>query len=378
MPDYGDAYGFGSGTVVDTSNRPDWAGSGRPQGPAGGPPPPEPVFIPPPSIPPGEPGGPGYIEPPPVQTTVDTSGGDDTGSGFTSDTTTNPYYTTEGTFIPEQRPLQTVTDPITGEIISGPSALMVGNVIADALANQAVNDPVNPGLALSWDYNINNPDRIGSYENGVLVDPSGNPMMQNTPTLGSIMAVDSSGNPILDSSGNPILTSFGTQIVGDVQQSLAQQGPVDLSLYGALGPTGFWDNIMSPTELSDYQDSFWRDYSAPGGGGGYQDYGWGDYYGDRRDAKMQFLAALEAGPYGKNLEQSGFFNELVQQYHPDEAREALERGIFSGMYGKPGQVGISGEGMKRMIRSYGSGLTSPHYKNIATYAKGGIVGLLGV
>jgi len=246
---------------------------------------------------------------------------------------------------------------------------MVGNVIADALANQAVNDPVNPGLALSWDYNRDNPNRIGSYENGVLVDPSGNPMMQNTPTLGSIMAVDSSGNPILDSSGNPILTSFGTQIVGDVQQNLAQQGPVDLSLYGALGPTGFWDNIMSPTELSDYQDSFWRDYSAPGGGGGYQDYGWGDYYGDRRDAKMDLLTALAEGAPARDMEQSGFFDTLVDPY-AEEQSKALEKGIFSGLI-----PGYTGEGMKRLLRSYGSGLQAPRYANVA---KGGIVGLLGV
>ena len=80
----------------------------------------------------------------------------------------------------------------------------------------------------------------------------------------------------------------------------------------------------------------------------------------------------------KNKELSNpklFFNELVPQYHPDEARVALESGIFSGMYGKPGQIGISGEGMKRMLRSYGSGLQAPLFANVA---KGGIVGLLGV
>ena len=293
----------------------------------------------------------------------DTTGGD---SGFTSDDTTNPYYTTDGTFIPEQKPLVATPD-------QHPSDFMVGNVIADALANQSV----NPGYALSWAYNPDNPNNLGTY------DEYGNFQTGISPTLGSIFVTDSSGNPILDSSGNPIKTNWGTAIIKYVQKSLQNQGPVDLSLYGAEGPTGFFENILSPEELSDFQDTWWHGYTAPGGGGGYEDYGWGyddydDYYGDRRDAKMQFLAALEAGPYGKNLEQSGFFNELVPQYHPDEAREALESGIFSGMYGKPGQIGISGEGMKRMIRSYGSGLTSPHYKNIATYAKGGIVGLLGV
>ena len=302
-------------------------------------------------------------EPPPAQITVDTSGGDDTGSGFTSDTTTNPYYTTEGTFIPEQRPLQTVTDPNTGAIISGPSDLMVGNVIADALANQSV----NPGYALSWDYNPANPNNLGAYT-GDVSQNEGVFESGINPTLGSLMATDDSGNPILDSSGNPILTNFGTQIVGDVQQQLAQQGPVDLSLYGAQGPTGFWDNIMSPTELRDYQDSFWRDYSAPGGGGGYEDYGY-DYYGDRRDAKMDLLTALAEGAPAREMEQSGFFDTLVDPY-AEEQSKALEKGIFSGL-----MPGYTGEGMKRLLRSYGSGLQAPRYANVA---KGGIVGLLGV
>ena len=274
----------------------------------------------------------------PTTSFVDTSGGD---SGFTSDDTTNPYYTTAGTFIPEQKPIE------------APSDFMVGNVIADALATQSV----NPGYALSWAYNPDNPNNI----------------IGQSPTLGSIFVTDSSGNPILDSSGNPIKTNYGTDIIDYVQESLQDQGPVDLSLYGAEGPTGFFENVMNPEDLRDFQDTWWHDYSAPGGGGGYEDYGWD--WGDRRQAKMDLLNALAGGAPAKGLEQSGFFNELVPQYHPDEARAALESGIFSGMYGKPAQIGISGEGMKRLLRSYGSGLQAPRYANVA---KGGIVGLLGV
>ena len=267
---------------------------------------------------------------PPV---VDTSGGGD--SGFTSDTTTNPYYTTAGTFIPEQKPIE------------APSDFMVGNVIADALAQESV----NPGYALSWDYNPDNPENI----------------IGQSPTLGSIFATDNSGNPILDSSGNPIKTNYGTDIIDYVQDQLGQQGAVDLSLYGSEGPTGFFENVMSPEELRDYQDTWWRDYTAPGGGGGYEDYGWD--YGDRRDAKMDLLTALAAGAPAREMEQSGFFDTLVDPYAEPQS-EALQSGIFSGL-----MPGYTGEGMKRLLRSYGSGLQAPRYANVA---KGGIVGLLGV
>ena len=289
---------------------------------------------------PGHPGG-GYnpnLNPPATvdYTTppvVDTSGGGD--SGFTSDTTTNPYYTTAGTFIPEQKPIE------------APSDFMVGNVIADALAQESV----NPGYALSWDYNPDNPENI----------------IGQSPTLGSIFATDNSGNPILDSSGNPIKTNYGTDIIDYVQDQLGQQGAVDLSLYGDEGPTGFFENVMSPEELRDYQDTWWRDYTAPGGGGGYEDYGWD--YGDRRDAKMDLLTALAAGAPAKGLEQSGIGSRLVDPYANPQS-EALQGGIFSGL-----MPGYTGEGMKRLLRSYGSGLQAPRYANVA---KGGIVGLLGV
>ena len=285
----------------------------------------------------------------PTTSFVDTSGGD---SGFTSDDTTNPYYTTDGTFIPEQKPLVATPD-------QHPSDFMVGNVIADALATQSV----NPGYALSWDYNPDNPNNLGTY------DEYGNFQTGISPTLGSIFVTDSSGNPILDSSGNPIKTNWGTDIINYVQESLQNQGPVDLSLYGAEGPTGFFENILSPEELRDFQDTWWRRYSAPGGGGGYEDYGYDDYYDDRRDAKMDLLTALAEGAPSREMEQSGFFDTLVDPY-AEEQSKALEKGIFSGL-----TPGYTGQGMKRLLRSYGSGLQAPRYANVA---KGGIVGLLGV
>ena len=211
----------------------------------------------------------------------------------------------------------------------------------------------NPKYKKSWDFNPDNPDNLLN-----MVDEYGAP----THTLGSFIVVDSSNNPVLDSSGNVIYTSFGKHMKDQYQAD----------------PEGFYNEMvdnMSWEDMATTESDFWRGHTAPGGGGGYQDYGDQDYYGDRRDEKMDLLNALAGGAPAKGLEQSGFFNELVPQYHPDEARAALESGIFSGMYGKPGQIGISGEGMKRMLRSYGSGLQSPHYEN---YSKGGIVGLLGV
>ena len=277
--------------------------------------------------------GPGTQQP--TTPFVDTSGGGGT-SGFTSDTTTNPYYTTGGTFIPEQKPIE------------APSDFMVGNVIADALAQQ----DVNPGYAKSWDYNPKNPDNI----------------IGQSPTLGSIFAVDSSGNPILDSSGNPIKTNYGTDIIDYVQDQLGQQGAVDLSLYGDEGPTGFFENVMSPEDLRSFQDEWWRDYTGPGGGGGYTDYGWN--YDDQRQAKLDLISALQGGSPIKNLEQSGFMESMIDPYE-EAQKEALNKGIFSGV-----QIpGVGSKGLQRLIRSYGSGLQSPLYEN---YAKGGIVGLLGV
>ena len=216
----------------------------------------------------------------------------------------------------------------------------------------------NPKYGKSWDFNPDNPDNLLH-----MVDYYGAP----THTLRSLIATSidpETGKPIpiLDSSGNVIYTSFGKHMKDQYQAD----------------PEGFYNEMvdnMTWEDMAATESDFWRGYTAPGGEGGYQDYGDQDYYGDRRDEKMDLLNALAAGAPAKGLEHSGFFNELVPQYHPDEARAALESGIFSGMYGKPGQIGISGEGMKRMLRSYGSGLQSPHYEN---YSKGGIVGLLGV
>ena len=165
----------------------------------------------------------------------------------------------------------------------------------------------------------------------------------------------------------PRVDEFGNELGG--QPIMSSQGR---ALHDWIESQG---EDYDPFEALHVAPEILRNQNIYGGTGGGDGWGWDDYYGDRRQAKMDLLNALAGGAPAKGLEQSGFFNELVPQYHPDEARAALESGIFSGMYGKPAQIGISGEGMKRMLRSYGSGLQAPRYANVA---KGGIVGLLGV
>jgi len=289
-----------------------------------------------------------FSTPPPTQTPVDTSGGD---SGFTSDTTTNPYYTTEGTFIPEQKP------------IPAPSDFMVGNVIADALAAQSV----NPGYAKSWDYNPKNPERLGTYDNeGRIVGQS--------PTLGKIFAVDRFGDPVMDSSGNPIKTNYGTDIIKYVQDQLQEpgRGAIDLSLYGAKGPTGFFENILSPEELRDYQDTWWRDYGDPGGGG-YGDWGDRDYSAEREARQQGLFYGPRALPQ-REMEQQGFFNTLGSKIR-NPFLEAVGETLAinpegrSGLYGKT----VFHPKMRKpwgLEKEYATGTRSPLYEN---RARGGII-----
>ena len=210
----------------------------------------------------------------------------------------------------------------------------------------------NPKYKKSWDFNPDNPDNLLR-----MVDEYGAP----THTLRSLIATSidpETGKPIpiLDSSGNVIYTSFGKHMKDQYQAD----------------PEGFYNEMvdnMTWEDMAATESDFWRGYTAPGGEGGYQDYGDQDYYGDRRDAKMDLLTALQSGAPSREMEQSGFFDTLVDPYAEAQSK-ALESGIFSGL-----MPGYTGEGMKRLLRSYGSGLQAPRYANVA---KGGIVGLLGV
>jgi hypothetical protein len=94
----------------------------------------------------------------------------------------------------------------------------------------------------------------------------------------------------------------------------------------------------------------------------------------QRERNSRLLQFLNAGLPIKQLEQSGFMSSMKDPYASDQAK-ALQEGIFKGTYGQPGQGGISGEAMKRLLKTFASGYSSPRYANVA---RGGIIGLLGV
>ena len=185
-------------------------------------------------------------------------------------------------------------------------------------------------------------------------------------TLGSFIAVDSSGNPILDSEGKPVFTGLGKHIHDDFQDKgyVGQNQYIDPSMMGELK-----DMVgqLSYEDLQEYESDFWRNYTAPGGEGGYEDYG---HYDPQQDT-FDLLAFLNAGLPQRQVDQQTFFNEMIDPYASDTA-EALNKGIFSGAMG---EGVMDPRGLKRLITSFGSGVTKPRYANVA---KGGIIGLLGV
>jgi len=132
------------------------------------------------------------------------------------------------------------------------------------------------------------------------------------------------------------------------------------------------DHPLFPGGLDEYYGYMDDPFTIPinygeWGGGGDQ---WADWdYDDRRDAKLDLIAALQGGAPIKNLEQSGFHHQGMEDPYGPGQEEALDKGIFSGLQF------ADARGMKRLLKSYGSGLQAPLFANVA---KGGIVGLLGV
>jgi len=233
--------------------------------------------------------------------------------------TDNPYYPTgniaTSQLLPEQKPL------------TQPSKFMLANVIADEISK-------NPkyGKAFSPQH-----------------------------PLGKIIAVDSRGNPIMDSSGNPIYTTFGKKVVDKVYESWDPDNPIDITQPGA-----FEEHFANYEELDKYERDFWRDQQDTSGGERY-----GRRYGrGQREHNLALLRALAGGSPTRKLEKSGFMASMVDPY-AEETRIAGEKGIFSGLFGNPGQTGISGRGMKKLLQSWGSGYSNPLYANVA--ARGGIM-----
>ena len=86
----------------------------------------------------------------------------------------------------------------------------------------------------------------------------------------------------------------------------------------------------------------------------------------QRDRNLALLRFLRGGSPARKLEKSGFIESMVDPY-AEETRIAGEEGIFSGI----SSSGISGESMKRLLKSWGSGYTNPRHSNVA--ARGGIM-----
>jgi len=87
----------------------------------------------------------------------------------------------------------------------------------------------------------------------------------------------------------------------------------------------------------------------------------------QRERNSRLLQFLNAGLPIKQLEQSGFYNEGVRSpYAPGQA-EALQEGIFKKAI--PGGA-FTPEAMKRLLKTFASGYSSPRYEN---RARGGIM-----
>jgi len=93
------------------------------------------------------------------------------------------------------------------------------------------------------------------------------------------------------------------------------------------------------------------------------------YGGGQRERNLALLQFLRGGlPTKKRESTQPFFDKLKPQYDPEEARLALDKGLFSKII--PGGA-FNPEAMKRLVTSWGSGYTNPRYANVA--ARGGIM-----
>jgi len=249
--------------------------------------------------------------------------------------TDNPYYPTgniaTSQILPEQKPL------------TQPSKFMLANVIADEIAK-------NPKYAKAI--------------KGASLAPSGT-LASRGPQhpLGKIIAIDSSGNPIMDSSGNPIYTNFGKKVVDEIYESYDPNNPIDITQPGA-----FEEHFANYEQLDKYERDFWREEEARRAEEKGEQRRYGRSYGprDARDRKMALLRFLQGGSPIKNLEKSPFMAGMKAAYQ--DAPETLSEGLFSKII--PGGA-FNPKAMKRLVKSWGSGYTNPRYANVA--ARGGIM-----
>ena len=203
-----------------------------------------------------------------------------------------------------------------------------------------------------------NPKYDKSYAYGPDGDGSGMPLG------GKFYAQDSSGRPIYDSSGNLVLTGTGGMLYNQLQD--AGIAGSNQNILSADTLKAFADQLTFE-DLTDVYDQYYRNYTAPGGEGGYTRYGFGP---SERDRKLDLLRFLNRGAPIRGLSEQGFFDSMKDAYSEDLAK-ASDEGIFSGIL----KAGVfDSEALKRLIRSYGSGVAKPRYTNVA---RGGIISLLG-
>ena len=86
----------------------------------------------------------------------------------------------------------------------------------------------------------------------------------------------------------------------------------------------------------------------------------------QRERNSRLLQFLNAGLPIKQLEQSGFMSSMKDPYASDQAK-ALQEGIFKGAI--PGGA-FTPEAMRRLLKTFASGYSSPRYANVA---RGGIM-----
>ena len=229
-------------------------------------------------------------------------------------------------------------DPNLNPVVTPPVDDNTTNHIGGSLHGDQEFVPEYPGLGEEGGTTYDMIDVMQGLANthGALKNPDGTPTkyglsfdgkqgnLNSGHTLGSFIAVDSSGNPILDSQGKPIFTSLGKFVHDDLQNK------------GFVGSNQYIDPSMMPElkgiiegfsfeDLHNYENDFWRNYTAPGGEGGYEE-DMGSMIDDRNAWKERLFYGPKIAPQ-RAMKQSGFMDTMTNPYLKDMA-ETLEGGLY--------------------------------------------------
>ena len=188
---------------------------------------------------------------------------------------------------------------------------------------------------------------------------TGNPVLAAVNAVGVDKAIEYG---IIDPN-DPATENFRAQTTGDIGYDPTgrytwEDVESDPKLYEAYQKLTGGD--LKPDELREYLRYLDYGEQEPGGGG------WQPQRQmSQRERNLALLRFLQGGSPIKQLEQSGFMGSMKDPY-AESMKEAGEKGIFSGVSG----TGITGEAMKHLLKSWGSGYSSPRYANVA---RGGIM-----